>query len=109
MVRGLVDRYYTGVSRYTTSGFLRMKLGELLTRRGVAPHIFDRRGGAVGLPPAGRGRGTLAARQLTAICARSRPCNVMRGEGSAARPFATVNYWAADLRILENRSIDGLV
>ena len=41
MVRGLVDRYYTGVSRYTTSGFLRMKLGELLTRRGVAPHIFE--------------------------------------------------------------------
>ena len=41
MVRGLMDRYYSGVSRYTTSGFLRMKLGELLERRGVAPHIFE--------------------------------------------------------------------
>ncbi len=41
MVRGLVDRYYSGVSRYTTSGFLRMKLGESLERRGVAPHIFE--------------------------------------------------------------------
>jgi propionate CoA-transferase len=41
MVRSLVDRYYTGVSRYTTSGFLRMKLGESLTKRGVAPHIFE--------------------------------------------------------------------
>ena len=41
MVRGLVDRFYSGVSRYTTSGFLRMKLGESLERRGVAPHIFE--------------------------------------------------------------------
>jgi propionate CoA-transferase len=41
MVRGLMDHYYSGVSRYTTSGFLRMKLGESLERRGVAPHIFE--------------------------------------------------------------------
>jgi propionate CoA-transferase len=27
-VRSLVDRFYSGVSRYTTSGFLRIKLGE---------------------------------------------------------------------------------
>jgi propionate CoA-transferase len=40
-VRGLVDRFYSGVSRYTTSGFLRVKLGEALERRGVAPHIFE--------------------------------------------------------------------
>jgi propionate CoA-transferase len=40
-VRGLVDRFYYGVSRYTTSGFLRMKLGEPLEKRGVAPHIFE--------------------------------------------------------------------
>jgi len=41
MVRSLVDRFYSCVSRYTTSGFLRMKLGEALERRGVAPHIFE--------------------------------------------------------------------
>jgi propionate CoA-transferase len=41
MVRGLTDRFYSGVSRYTTSGFLRIKLGEALQRRGVAPHIFE--------------------------------------------------------------------
>jgi len=40
-VRGLVDRFYSGVSRYTTSGFVRMKLGEALEKRGVAPHIFE--------------------------------------------------------------------
>jgi propionate CoA-transferase len=41
MVRGLADRFYSRVSRYTTSGFLRIKLGEALQRRGVAPHIFE--------------------------------------------------------------------
>jgi propionate CoA-transferase len=41
MVRSLVDRFYSGVSRYTTSGFLRIKLGEALEKRGVAPHIFE--------------------------------------------------------------------
>jgi propionate CoA-transferase len=41
MVRGLADRFYAGVSRYTTSGFLRIKLGEALEKRGVAAHIFE--------------------------------------------------------------------
>ena len=41
MVRGLVDKYYAGVTRYTTSGFLRMKLGGALEKRGVAPHIYE--------------------------------------------------------------------
>jgi propionate CoA-transferase len=41
MVKGLVDRHYWGVTRYTTSGFLRMKLGDALARRGVAPHIYE--------------------------------------------------------------------
>jgi propionate CoA-transferase len=41
MVSTLVDRFYSGVSRYTTSGFLRIKLGQALERRGVAPHIFE--------------------------------------------------------------------
>ena len=41
MVRSLTDRYYSGVSRYTTSGFLRIKLGEALEGRGLAPHIFE--------------------------------------------------------------------
>lgn len=41
MIKGLVDRYYDGVSRYTTSGFLRAKLGSALKRSGVAPHIYE--------------------------------------------------------------------
>ena len=41
MVKGLVERYYDGVSRYTTSGFLRAKLGGALRRRGIAPHVYE--------------------------------------------------------------------
>jgi len=41
MVRTLVDRHYLGVTRYTTSAFLRAKLGKALAARGVAPQLFD--------------------------------------------------------------------
>ena len=41
MVKYLFDRYYFNVTRYTTSGFLRLKLGDALARRGVAPYIFE--------------------------------------------------------------------
>jgi propionate CoA-transferase len=40
-VKYLVDNYYSGVSRYTTSTFLRMKLGDALKKRDVAPYIFE--------------------------------------------------------------------
>ena len=40
-VKALVERYYFGVTRYSTSAFLRAKLGEALNRRGVAPHIYE--------------------------------------------------------------------
>jgi propionate CoA-transferase len=41
MVRDLVDRFYSGVTRYTTSGFLRTKLGDALKQRAVSPHIYE--------------------------------------------------------------------
>jgi propionate CoA-transferase len=41
MVKRLVDRHYSGVTRYTTSAFLRMKIGDALKNRGVAPHIYE--------------------------------------------------------------------
>jgi propionate CoA-transferase len=41
MVRYMEMHYYTTASRYTTSAFLRMKLGEALSRRRVAAHIFE--------------------------------------------------------------------
>ncbi len=40
MVRSLEEAFYTRVSRYTTSAFMRVKLGQVLTRT-VRLHIFE--------------------------------------------------------------------
>ena len=37
----LMENYFARVSRYTTSAFLRIKLGSALEKRGVAPHIYE--------------------------------------------------------------------
>ena len=59
MVRYLQMRYYSGASRYSTSAFLRSKLGAALQRRSVAPHIFESAQDARRFAAAddGRGRG----------------------------------------------------
>jgi propionate CoA-transferase len=41
MVGDLMRDCYSGVTRYTTSGFLRMKLGDALSSRKLAPHIYE--------------------------------------------------------------------
>ncbi|HJV96901.1 MAG TPA: acyl CoA:acetate/3-ketoacid CoA transferase [Albitalea sp.] len=43
MVKDLTATYYTQVSRYTTSAFMRLKLGEALEERGVSAHIYETR------------------------------------------------------------------
>jgi len=41
VVQGLNERFYSGVTRYTTSSFLRAKLGDALEQRAVAPYIHE--------------------------------------------------------------------
>lgn len=41
MVQEVTDAFYTSVSRYSTSAFLRLKLGQSLSKRGLAPHIYE--------------------------------------------------------------------
>ena len=41
MVERCVERFYSTVCRYTTSAFLRLKLGDALKSRALAPHIFE--------------------------------------------------------------------
>lgn len=41
MVEALMRDHYTHVTRYTTSSFLRAKLGDALEQRGVAPYIYE--------------------------------------------------------------------
>jgi propionate CoA-transferase len=43
MVKGIMDRHYTDVTRYTSSTFLRAKLGESFGKRVGDPHIFETR------------------------------------------------------------------
>jgi propionate CoA-transferase len=40
LVRYVQERYYLKVSRYTTSGFMRLKMGKGLENREVPPHVF---------------------------------------------------------------------
>ena len=47
MVRDVVTRYYTRVTRYTTSTFTRAQIGDALAGRQLAPHIFDNRQAAL--------------------------------------------------------------
>lgn len=46
IIKDLMSRFYSGVTRYTTSAFLRMKLGDALEQRDVAPYIFESAGEA---------------------------------------------------------------
>ena len=43
VVADLVERYYGQVTRYTTSAFLRDRLGAAIRERGLAPHIYETR------------------------------------------------------------------
>ena len=43
LVRYVEKKYYIKVSRYTTSGFMRLKLGKELEKRSVSSHVFESR------------------------------------------------------------------
>lgn len=46
VVEHMVSHYYRKITRYTTSTFLRDKLGSAIQARGLAPHIYETRGDA---------------------------------------------------------------
>ena len=43
MITYMQRRYYSSASRYTTSAFMRLKLGAALSERNLAPHVFETR------------------------------------------------------------------
>jgi propionate CoA-transferase len=43
LVRYVEQRYYLKVSRYTNSGFMRLKLGKALRERQVSSHVYETR------------------------------------------------------------------
>ena len=51
MARDVQSRFYDKASRYTTSAFMRLKLGDALQRRQMAPHVFESAGEVPGAGP----------------------------------------------------------
>jgi len=43
MDRYFLAHYFTNITRYATSAFLRAKLGEAFSQRNIAPHVFERK------------------------------------------------------------------
>ncbi len=41
--RYMLEHYYTDITRYATSAFMRMKLNEEFSVRDIAPHVFERK------------------------------------------------------------------
>jgi len=41
MISQMEEQFYTTCTRYSTGAFLRMKLGEALSKRKVSPHLFE--------------------------------------------------------------------
>jgi propionate CoA-transferase len=46
VVKAMSEKYYANITRYSTSAFLRNKLGAAISGRGLAPHIYETRGEA---------------------------------------------------------------
>ncbi len=43
MIEYMLEHHYAWTTRYATSAFLRMKMQEALSKRGISPHIFERK------------------------------------------------------------------
>jgi propionate CoA-transferase len=46
VVKHMSEHYYSNITRYSTSAFLRNKLGAAISGRGLAPHIYETQGEA---------------------------------------------------------------
>ena len=43
MDRYMLEHYWTKITRYATSAFMRMKLDQAFSQRNIAPHVFERK------------------------------------------------------------------
>jgi len=43
MIQYMMEHYYSSTARYATSAFARLKMKEAMTKRGLSPHVFERR------------------------------------------------------------------
>jgi propionate CoA-transferase len=43
MIQYMLEHHYATTTRYATSAFMRLKMQEALSKRGIAPHVFERK------------------------------------------------------------------
>ncbi|QGM47121.1 acyl CoA:acetate/3-ketoacid CoA transferase [Methylocystis heyeri] len=43
MIQYMLEHYYATTARYATSAFARLKMKEAMTKRGLSPHVFERK------------------------------------------------------------------
>ena len=43
MIQYMLEHYYATTARYATSAFARLKMKEAMSKRGISPHVFERR------------------------------------------------------------------
>ena len=43
MDRYMLQHYWSNITRYATSAFMRMKLDQAFSQRNIAPHVFERK------------------------------------------------------------------
>jgi propionate CoA-transferase len=43
MIHYMMEHYYSSTARYATSAFARLKMKEAMTKRGLSPHVFERK------------------------------------------------------------------
>lgn len=68
MIEYMMQHHYASTTRYTTSAFMRLKMQEALSKRGLAPHVFEKAEEAheaLGLEPEGKSSFSRPSSQMT--------------------------------------------
>jgi propionate CoA-transferase len=122
MVKDVVERYYWGVTRYTKSNFLRLKLGNALSARartahlrigggGAPPSAWTRTGRRAGRCAQARARRRRRRRGLwrSAISGASRALRPQAGVRPARRSKLThIKRWQRDVTVQSGRAPEGV-
>jgi hypothetical protein len=91
MDRYFLANYFSQITRYATSAFLRAKLGEAFSARSIAPHIFERREEAQAFLAGGRPASP--AKKSSCASTPSLPVQTSDGPWRPSVPRARCRSW----------------
>jgi propionate CoA-transferase len=103
MLTYIQHQYYASVSRYSTSAFMRLKLLNALSERGLAPHIFESREKAQAMFEADRQSPPPAAQSNAGRLARSG--KKAKAAGAAPRALSVEERERALSRLASGESV----